>query len=214
MDGSEPGDGQGFSRRDFLRGAATGAVVSSLVGQASAADPPAPSASAPIVSGAVTAQLMVNGHRLQVVVEPRTTLLDALRDGKAPDGKPIDLTGAKRVCDRGACGSCTVLFDGKPVYACSVLALDALGHAITTVEGLGDVDRLHPVQEAFVQHDALMCGFCTPGFVVAAAGLLKANPHPSPEEIRRGLGGNLCRCGTYSRILEAVAEAARTGKGA
>ncbi len=130
------------------------------------------------------------------------TLLRALRNH-------LDLTGAKEICERGACGGCTVLFDGEPICACLMLAVDAVGHEITTVEGLGTPEKLSPVQAAFVECDALQCGFCTPGFVVASTALLNKHPNPSLEEIKAGLAGNLCRCGTYSRIFEAVQQAAK-----
>jgi aerobic-type carbon monoxide dehydrogenase small subunit (CoxS/CutS family) len=144
--------------------------------------------------------LSVNGKPRPVEVEPRVTLLEALRH-------ELDLTGAKRVCDRGTCGACTVLADGKPVYACSVLAIDARDRKITTVEGLSE-GKLHPVQQAFVDNDGQQCGFCTPGFVVACKGLLDKHPNPTPADIREGLGGNLCRCGTYVGIRAAVQQAA------
>jgi len=137
-----------------------------------------------------------------VTVEPRVTLLRALRNH-------LDLTGAKEVCDRGSCGACTVLVDGEPVASCLMLAADAVGHEITTVEGLGTPDRMTPVQAAFVEADALQCGFCTPGFVVASTALLRRNPSPTLDQIKEGLSGNLCRCGTYSRVFEAVQKAAR-----
>lgn len=146
--------------------------------------------------------LNINGSVRNASVEPRTTLLDTLRN-------ELDLTGAKRVCDRATCGACTVIMDGKPVYACSVLAIDAQGHKITTVEGLVENGKLHPVQQAFVDNDAQQCGFCTPGFVVACKAFLDKNPKPSPSEVERGLGGNLCRCGTYMGIKAAVAQAAQ-----
>lgn len=145
--------------------------------------------------------LNINGAVRNASVEPRTTLLDALRND-------LDLTGAKRVCDRATCGACTVIMDGKPVYACSVLAIDAQGHKVTTVEGLVENGKLHPVQQAFVDNDAQQCGFCTPGFVVACKAFLDKHPKPSPAEVERGLGGNLCRCGTYMGIKAAVAQAA------
>ncbi|HXK62023.1 MAG TPA: (2Fe-2S)-binding protein, partial [Acidobacteriota bacterium] len=147
--------------------------------------------------GPVPVTLQVNGksHRLQL--EPRVTLLDVLRNH-------LDLTGTKEVCDRGTCGACTVLLDGKPVYACSVLAVDAQGKKIETIESLGTPEKLHPIQAAFVENDALQCGFCTPGFVMASKALLDRNPNPSREEIEKGLGGNLCRCGTYAGIRAAL----------
>ena len=151
-------------------------------------------------------KLKVNGRKHRVELEPRTTLLDALRNH-------LDLTGAKKVCDRGTCGSCTVLVDGKPVYSCSTLAIEAQGKDITTVEGLGTPDRMHPVQEAFVDNDAQQCGFCTPGFVIACTAFLDRNPDPTLEQINTGLGGNLCRCGTYAGIRPAVMQAAGVLKG-
>ena len=139
-------------------------------------------------------------------VEPRVTLLDALRNR-------LDLTGAKKVCDRGTCGACTVLVDGEPVYSCSMLAVEAEGRKITTVEGLGTPARLNAVQRAFIQNDAQQCGFCTPGFVVACTAQVRKNPNASPEELKRGLGGNLCRCGTYAGMVLAAVDAAKTRGG-
>ena len=156
--------------------------------------------------GKVKVTLDVNGRSRAVDVEPRVTLLEALRH-------ELDLTGAKRVCDRATCGSCTVIMDGKPVYACSVLAIDAERRPITTVESLAAGGRLHPVQQAFVDNDGQQCGFCTPGFVVACKALLDRHPDPTPEEVRAGLGGNLCRCGTYAGVRAAVGQAARTQRG-
>jgi xanthine dehydrogenase YagT iron-sulfur-binding subunit len=156
--------------------------------------------------GKVPMTFTINGKSYRAELEPRVTLLDALRNA-------FDLTGAKRVCDRGTCGACTVLLDGKPVYACSVLAIEAQGRAITTVEGLLQEGRLHPIQQAFIENDALQCGFCTPGFVVACKALLDRTPDPTPEDLVRGLGGNLCRCGTYVGIRAAIAQAARMQRG-
>jgi xanthine dehydrogenase YagT iron-sulfur-binding subunit len=127
------------------------------------------------------------------------TLLDALRDN-------FELTGAKRVCDRGACGSCTVLMDNKPVYACSVLAIDAQGHQITTIEGFTAGPELHPVSRAFVANDAQQCGFCTPGFIVASKALFDRHPHPTHEQVVKGLSGNFCRCGTYYGMRGAMGQ--------
>lgn len=151
--------------------------------------------------GEVPVALQVNGRVHRLRLEPRVTLLDALRDR-------LGLTGAKRVCDRGTCGACTVLLDRRPVYACSVLAVEAEGRAVATIESLRGADGgLHPVQAAFVEQDAQQCGFCTPGFVMATAALLERHPDPTPEQIAVGLGGNLCRCGTYAGIRRALAEA-------
>jgi xanthine dehydrogenase YagT iron-sulfur-binding subunit len=159
--------------------------------------------------GAVPIALSINGKKFQLKVEPRVTLLDALRNfTQVPSGEYVDLTGAKEVCDRSSCGACTVVMGGRAVYACSVLAIEAQGKEIQTVEGLEKDGKLHPVQEAFVSCDGLMCGFCTPGFVVAAKALLDEKPHATRDEIRRGLSGNLCRCGTQNRALEAVLLAA------
>jgi xanthine dehydrogenase YagT iron-sulfur-binding subunit len=148
----------------------------------------------------------VNGAVRSISVEPRVTLLRALRNH-------LDLTGAKEVCDRGACGACSVLLDGEPVCSCLMLAADAEGHEITTVEGLGSPEKLSPLQAAFVECDALQCGFCTPGFVVAGTALLRRTPSPSLEQVKEGLAGNLCRCGTYGRVFEAVQKAAGATKG-
>jgi xanthine dehydrogenase YagT iron-sulfur-binding subunit len=145
--------------------------------------------------------LEVNGVREFVEVEPRRTLLDALRID-------LGLTGAKLVCNMGNCGACTVLMDNKPVYSCLTLAVECEGKAITTIEGLSQGGSLHPLQTAFVQHDALQCGFCTPGQVLAAHALLQRNPQPTREEVVEGMSGNLCRCGAYQGIVEAVMTAA------
>jgi len=145
--------------------------------------------------------LLVNGQPLKLQVEPRVTLLEALRNHST-------LTGAKEVCDRATCGACTVLMDDKPIYSCSKLAIEAQGHAITTVEGLAPAGQLSAVQQAFVDEDALMCGFCTPGFVMSVTGLLKFNPKPTPDQVRVACAGNLCRCGTYPRVLRAAMKAA------
>lgn len=196
----------GLSRRDFLK--ITGASAAApLVAGAAAIAVEAQAAPAVQGPGKVPVSLNVNGKKYSAQLEPRVTLLDALRD-------QFELTGAKRVCDRGTCGSCTVLMDGKAVYSCSVLAIDAQSHTITTVEGLGEPGKLHPVQQAFVDNDAQQCGFCTPGFVVACKAFLDHHPNPTLEQIKHGLGGNFCRCGTYAGIRAAVMQAAKTGKGA
>ena len=191
---------QGFSRRTFLKSLGLSAAAPGLVGAAGEGA----RAAQPTILGPdpVPLSLTVNGRVQTITVEPRVTLLRALRNH-------LGLTGAKEICERGACGGCTVLLDGAPICACLLLAVDAVGHEITTVEGLGAPDRLSPVQAAFVECDALQCGFCTPGFVVASTALLRQNPHPSLEEIKAGLAGNLCRCGTYGRIFEAVQRAAQ-----
>ncbi len=196
---------ESLTRRDFLKGASVAVSSGLLITEAQAASPP-PGMDAVAGPGPVPITLRVNGKPHKLNLEPRVTLLDALRIR-------LDLTGAKRVCDRGVCGSCTVIMDGKPVYACNLLAIQAQGHDIVTVEGLSHGDELHPVMAAFIEHDAQQCGFCTPGFVVACKAFLDKHPNPTPEEIERGLGGNLCRCGTYAGIRPAVLEAARAMKG-
>lgn len=190
----------GFSRRDFMKlgglAAATPVIVGPKVLTVAGEEVPI------YGPGKAPVTLNINGKKMTAEFEPRVTLLDALRQN-------FDLTGAKRVCDRATCGACTVLLDGKPVYACSMLAIDAQGHQITTVEALGEPGKLSPVQQAFIDNDAQQCGFCTPGFVVATTAFLQKHPTPSGEEIRRGLSGNLCRCGTYAGIQKAVKQAAK-----
>jgi aerobic-type carbon monoxide dehydrogenase small subunit (CoxS/CutS family) len=209
MPDKEKKQGTNISRRNFLKGVGTGTVAATvapsvLIGSEKTADAQMGDAVA-----SATIQLNINEKSYQVEVEARTTLLTVLRDGIDTGGNNIDLTGAKLICDRGECGGCTVMVDGKSVYACMMLAIDAQGKQITTVEGLADGDDLHPVQEAFVQHDALMCGFCTPGFIVSSAALLSENAKPTLEEIKVGLSGNTCRCGTYPFIFDAVKTASQ-----
>jgi len=199
---SEDGkDGGRFSRRTFLKTAGAGAAVTSMVGVGARSE-----AAQVLGPDAVALSLNVNGSVRQLSVEPRVTLLDALRN-------QLDLTGSKQVCDRGGCGACTVLLDGEPVNACLLLAVDAEGHEITTVEGLGTPERLSPLQAAFVEKDAMQCGFCTPGFVVSGTALLSKHADPTLDEIKAGLAGNLCRCGTYGRVFEAVQSAAKARRG-
>ena len=195
----------GVSRRDFLKISGVSAAVP-LVAHATALAE-AEEKGAVQGPGKVPVTLSVNGKKLSAQLEPRVTLLDALRD-------QFDLTGAKRVCDRGTCGACTVLIDGKTVYSCSQLAIDVQGKAITTVESLGTPENLHPIQQAFVDNDAQQCGFCTPGFIMATKAFLEQHPNPTPEQIKTGLGGNFCRCGTYAGMRQAVMQAAKTMKGA
>ena len=202
---SQPVEGPGISRRGFLKGAGAGAVAATVVpgmllsqAEAAAVDDPAGITEATIL-------LKVNGKTNTVKVEARTTLGSALRD-------KLDITGPKIACDRGECGACTVLMDGRLIYSCMTLALDAQGKDITTVEGLSNGTKLHPIQEAFIEKDALMCGFCTPGFVLAIKALLEANPNPTLSEVQRGVSGNICRCGTYPRVFEAALAAAQKMK--
>ncbi len=186
-----------FSRRFFIKTAGAGAAIA---GASVEAQEKKPQTFGP---DATTITLKVNGALLQVTVEPRVTLLRALRN-------ELEITGAKEVCDRGGCGACTVLMDGRIVNACMLMAWDAVGHEITTVESFGTPEKLSPVQAAFVECDGYQCGFCTPGMIVSCTALLRKNPHPSLDEIKEGLAGNLCRCGTYGRIFEAVDQAAKT----
>lgn len=201
--------GTNISRRNFLKGVGTGTVAATVAPSVLIGSEKAAEAQAGDAVAKATIQLNINGQSYQVEVEARTTLLTVLRDGIDTSGDNIDLTGAKLICDRGECGGCTVMVDGKSVYACMMLAMDAQNKQITTVEGLADGDDLHPVQDAFIKHDALMCGFCTPGFVVSSAALLNENTSPTLEEIKVGLSGNTCRCGTYPFIFDAVKTASR-----
>jgi xanthine dehydrogenase YagT iron-sulfur-binding subunit len=188
-------DEPGFSRRSFLKTVGAGSVAAGVLAKAPVKAQGGVNAVGP---GPVSISLNVNGQPLRLEVEPRVTLLDALR-------MRADLTGNKRGCDRGACGACTMIVDGRTVYSCSTLAIEVQGKKIRTVEGLASPNgQLHPVQQAFCDKDALMCGFCTPGFVMASVGLLEKHPNPTPEQIKRGLDGNICRCGTFSRVFEAV----------
>ncbi len=198
----------GFSRRRFLKGvgvAGVGAIVADYPLLAAAETQPAPAgAASKTVSGNLDIVLNVNGQDRKVTVEPRTTLLNALRNNMDPP-----LTGPKLVCDMGTCGGCTVLLNDKPVYGCMSLAIDVVGKKITTVEGIGTPENLSPVQAAFGENDAMMCGYCTDGFVTSITGLLKANPDPTEQEVREACKGNFCRCGTYPRIFRAALEAAK-----
>jgi xanthine dehydrogenase YagT iron-sulfur-binding subunit len=195
-----PKDEFGFSRRDFLKTVGVGGIAAGVVGPAEAE---AQGATA-LGPGAVPVALTINGkvHRLQI--EPRVTLLDAVRNH-------LNITGMKRVCDRGSCGACTMIVDGRTIYACSTLAIEMQGKNIRTVEGLAEGTALHPVQQAFCESDALMCGFCTPGFVTATVALLEKNPKPTATDVRKALDGNICRCGTYKRVLEAALKASGQG---
>lgn len=196
-DAAEPEAGK-FGRRTFVKGVAASAVLTQVA---------IPWAEAEVVGSGPGSQhqsvitLRVNGVQHRLVVENRRTLASVLRN-------ELGLTGTKIGCDRGQCGACTVLLDGKPVYACSNLALWADGREIQTIEGLASGDRLDPLQQAFVEMDALQCGFCTPGQIMATKELLNRNPNPTEQEIRMACSGNLCRCGAYMNIFKAVARAA------
>jgi len=209
-----PGKGAGgVSRRGFLKGAgvtaAVAAVASSGLPEVKGAEAgPDPSALNTPISGELNITLNINGQKRGVIVEPRTTLLSALRDRLEPA-----LTGPKLVCNVGTCGACTVMLNGKAVYGCSVLAIDAVGKKITTVEGIGTPEKLSPVQQAFLEKDGMMCGFCTDGFVTAITAYLADHPNPTLEELKVGIKGNFCRCGTYPHVFEAALSAARSMKG-
>jgi len=191
------------SRREFLKGAGVTGLASAVTA-AGVAEIEAQTGPRVLGPGDVPVSLMVNGKRLELKIEPRVTLLDAVRNR-------ADLTGNKRVCDRGTCGACTMIVDGRTVYSCSTLAIEVQGKQIRTVDGLANGATLHPVQQAFCDADALMCGFCTPGFVVATVALLEKHPNATPEQMRKGLDGNICRCGTFVRILEAANAAKAKG---
>jgi xanthine dehydrogenase YagT iron-sulfur-binding subunit len=201
-----PSKGRRISRRAFLRdGAVTTAAVSTGL---------------PTFVGDSTAQvrevvhrdlrrssveLQVNGVPYRVEVANRTTLLQVLRE-------ELKLTGTKMGCDRAQCGACTVLLDGRPVYSCTTLAVEATGRSVLTIEGLARPERLHPIQQAFIDHSGFQCGFCTPGQILSAYALLERTPDPSEEQVRRALAGNLCRCAAYKRIVDSVLAAARALK--
>ncbi len=183
------------SRRLFLGGAGVTAGGVALLGELhTAAAVDEPTISGP---GVVALRLTVNGMARDVNVEPCTTLAEVLRGA-------LDLTGTKIGCDRGACSACTVWLDGTPVASCMLLAIDVGSRAVTTIEGLAQGDTLHPVQEAFIAHDAVQCGYCTPGMVMSCAALLQRIPQPTPEEVRAAISGHLCRCGTYPHIMDAM----------
>jgi xanthine dehydrogenase YagT iron-sulfur-binding subunit len=200
--GGEGGGGEGWkpTRREFLTVSAAGAAAAALPCEAEAAPSAVPKLRGP---GAVPIALRVNGARRRLEVEPSATLAEALRDG-------LGLTGTKLGCDRGACSACTVLLDGVPASACMTFALDVGEREVTTIEGLARGGALHPLQEAFVAHDATQCGFCTPGMVMSCAALLARNPHPTLDDVKQAVSGNLCRCGTYPKVFEAVLAASGT----
>ena len=204
MSDKEKKQGTNISRRNFLKGVGTGTVAATVAPGILVGDVKIAEAQTDEAISTAKIQLNINEKSYQIEVEARTTLLTVLRDGIDTSGDNVDLTGAKLICDRGECGGCTVLVDGKSVYACMMLAMDAQGKQITTVEGIANGDNLHPVQEAFIKHDAMMCGFCTPGFIVSSVVLLNDNKKPTLTEIKEGLSGNTCRCGTYPFIFDAV----------
>lgn len=197
-----------FTRRDFLKGFSGGAIGAAVAPRLLAQD----ATSLQTEKGKIPfyskkqITLTVNEKKFPLVVEPRETLLYVLRER-------LNLTGSKMTCARGECGGCTVLLDGNPVYSCMYLAIRADGRKVTTVEGLAANGKLHPVQEAFIQKDAYQCGFCTPGFIMSSVALLNNNQNPKVEEIKNGLSGNICRCGNYFKIYEAVSAASKGVRG-
>jgi xanthine dehydrogenase YagT iron-sulfur-binding subunit len=190
---------QSFSRRSLFRGAGALAAGSVAADAARAAAP-----TSVRLAGTLEVELQINGAAQKVAVEPRTTLLNALRNHCTPP-----LTGAKLVCDRGSCGACTVLLDGQPVYSCMTLALDAVGRKVTTVEGVASNGEMNEVQRAICGHDGSMCGFCTPGFVISITACLERKPEATLDEIKHACAGNYCRCGTYPHLFDAALAAGR-----
>jgi aerobic-type carbon monoxide dehydrogenase small subunit (CoxS/CutS family) len=206
MSESSSKDGFSVSRRSFLKTfGASAAVAASAQIESVAAELDKANKEKIIGPDAVPITLHVNGKPIKLEVQPRVTLLEALRN-------LTPLTGTKEVCDRATCGACSVFLDDKLIYSCSTLAIEAQGKKITTIEGLGKPGKLSKVQEAFVEQDALMCGYCTPGFVMSVTALLRQNPKPTEAQVRHACSGNLCRCGTYPRILQAALKAAGVSK--
>jgi aerobic-type carbon monoxide dehydrogenase small subunit (CoxS/CutS family) len=200
---SENSDDLDLSRREFLEATGAAVVMATVVPAVGAQTPPAPTITPDPSVPRTTIRVVVNGTTHRLEVEDRWTLAEMLRDR-------LRLTGTKIGCDRGECGACTVLLDGKPTYSCSNLAVWADGREVTTIEGLAHEDRLHPLQQAFADHDAPQCGFCTSGQLMSATALLTRNPDPSRDEVRAALAGNLCRCANYLRYTEAILAAAAT----
>ena len=193
------------SRRDFIKGLGGGSIGMAIAPKLQAQD------TSPIKTNAGNIpafskkkiNVFVNGRSVSLVVEPRDTLLYTLRE-------QLNLTGAKRTCDRGECGGCTILLDGEPIYSCMFLTFRADGKEITTIEGLAQGQKLHPIQRAFIDKDAYQCGFCTPGFILSSSALLKEKTDPTDDDIKQGLSGNLCRCGNYTKIYEAIETVAKS----
>ncbi|MCB9845522.1 MAG: (2Fe-2S)-binding protein [Phycisphaeraceae bacterium] len=190
------------SRRSFLQTMGVSAAAAAVQAQAERADAAQPSSAPTTLSGPgpIEITLNVNGSDRRLTIDPATTLMEALR-------WHAGLTGTKEVCDRAACGTCSVLIDGRLVNSCMMLAYDAQGSRVTTIEGLARPGSLDPIQESFIRHDALQCGYCTPGLILASKALLGANPRPTLDQIKKGLAGNICRCGTYTNVFNAVLDA-------
>jgi aerobic-type carbon monoxide dehydrogenase small subunit (CoxS/CutS family) len=207
LDKSEKTPKGGLGRRSFLRGAGLTAAGATMLDHVELLAKQVPKHSPTLGPGRTPVVLNVNGKDYRVAIEPRTTLAEALR-------YDLNLTGTKVVCDRGACSACTVWLDKTPVNSCMTLALDVGKRRVTTIEGLANGDELHPVQAAFIKHDALQCGFCTPGMVMSCAALLERNSNPDLNDVKLATSGNLCRCGTYPKVFEATLEAAQQRKSA
>lgn len=191
----------GVTRRGFIKVLGTTAAVIPVAG-VSVGDSPSQRAPAGEGQAFRAVSLNLNGALHHLRIEPRRTLADVIR-------KELGLTGTKVVCDHASCGACTVLMDGRAVFACHMLALQAEGRSVMTIESLADGDRLHPIQEAFIEHDALQCGFCTPGMIMAIKGAIERKPTATRDELQRDISGNLCRCGAYNHILDAAAASAQ-----
>jgi aerobic-type carbon monoxide dehydrogenase small subunit (CoxS/CutS family) len=202
-DSTDDSSHSGITRRGFLKGAGITAASTALLEgvQTLRAESTATPGVRELGPGPVPVHLHVNGAEHVLEIEPRTTLAEALRIH-------LGLTGSKIVCDRGVCSGCTVWLDKMPVNSCMTLAVDAIGHHVTTIEGLAPEGEPHPLQAAFVRHDAMQCGFCTPGMVMSCAALLERNPHPTEHDVRQAVSGNLCRCGTYPKVFAATLDAA------
>jgi xanthine dehydrogenase YagT iron-sulfur-binding subunit len=202
MKKTEPEKPGAHSRRTFFKSLGTVAATAATAQiQSVAAELEKANEEKTIGPGAVPVTLTVNGEKLRLMLEPRVTLLDALRNYSS-------YTGAKEGCDRASCGACTILLGDLPVYSCQKLAIEAQDREITTVEGLTKSGKLSDVQQAFFEKDALMCGYCTPGFLMSVTALLKNNPHPNADDVKHACAGNICRCGTHPRILQAALKAA------
>ncbi|MGB6134065.1 MAG: (2Fe-2S)-binding protein [Acidobacteriaceae bacterium] len=199
----------GITRRGFLKGAGLTAAGTALLDGVQTLRAEAQQSATPGVTmlgpDSVPVRLRINGTEHALELEPRTTLAEALRI-------QLGMTGTKIVCDRGVCSGCTVWLDKMPVNSCMTLAVDAVGHEVTTIEGLAPNGDLHPLQAAFVKHDAMQCGFCTPGMVMSCAALLERNPQPTETDVRHAVAGNLCRCGTYPKVFAATLEAAGSAR--
>jgi xanthine dehydrogenase YagT iron-sulfur-binding subunit len=194
-----------FSRRGFIKGAGVTAATT-VIETANALARETKDSNKVQGPEALPVKLHINGHEHSVVIEPRDTLAQTLRDN-------LGLTGTKVVCDRGSCSACTVWIDKTPALACMTLSIDTAGRQITTIEGLSHGDTMHPVQAAFVKHDAMQCGFCTPGMVMSCAALLERNPTPNLSDVKHAVSGNLCRCGTYPKVFAATLDVAQQRAG-